>query len=163
MIFKSPRKKIFLLFGNHFKILAKIFGKNLVIFKIKNIHNWMFAKTTNDNIAFLEFIISTKLSSNWLALSILTSSYMWLIGQLIKIIKKIRKYISVKILRSINFRIFHSYLYCSCPIWASNPNSAYYLLILQTNTIQIKNCQPCNSHTSFLFKENPVIKFAMLT
>ena len=59
----TNKKDLFWFFGYNFKNLAKI-----VIFKIKNIHIWIFVKTTNDNIIFLELTISTNLYSNWLAL-----------------------------------------------------------------------------------------------
>ena len=57
------KKDLLPFFGYNFKNLA-----NIVIFKMKNIHIWMFVKTTNDNITFLGLIISTNVDSNWLAL-----------------------------------------------------------------------------------------------
>ena len=43
----TKKKDLFLFFGDDFQNLVKV-----VIFKIKNIHIWMFVKTTNDNITF---------------------------------------------------------------------------------------------------------------
>ena len=43
----TEKKDLFSFFRYNFKNLVKV-----VIFKIKNIHIWMFAKTTNDNITF---------------------------------------------------------------------------------------------------------------
>ena len=59
----TKKKDLFSFFWYNFKNLAKI-----VIFKIKNIHIWMFVKTTNDNIIFLGLIISTNVDSNGLTL-----------------------------------------------------------------------------------------------
>ena len=58
----TKEKDLFLFFGYNVKNLARI-----VIFKIKNIHIWMSVKTTNDNITFLGFVISTNIDSNSLA------------------------------------------------------------------------------------------------
>ena len=43
----TKKKDLFSFFGYRFKNLTKI-----VIFKIKNIHVWMFVNATNDNITF---------------------------------------------------------------------------------------------------------------
>ena len=59
----TKKKELFSFFGYNFKYSVKT-----VIFKIKNIHIWMFVKTPNDNITFLGSIISINVDSNWLAL-----------------------------------------------------------------------------------------------
>ena len=72
---------------------------------------------------------------------------------------KIRKYISPKILRSIYFAIFDSYLSYCCLVWAQNFSSIKRILILQKTAVRIINFQPRNSHTSPLFKQNFILKF----
>ena len=57
---------------------------------------------------------------------------------------KMRKYVSLKILRSIYFAIFDSYLSYCCLVWAQN--------------FRIPNFQPRNFHTSPLFKQNSILK-----
>ena len=55
---------------------------------------------------------------------------------------KIRKYVSLKILRSIYFANFDSFLsYCSL-VWAQNFSSIQQILILQKKAIRIINVQP---------------------
>ena len=65
---------------------------------------------------------------------------------------KMRKYVSLKILRSIHFAIFDSYLSYCCLIWAQNCRTITQIIILQKKAIRIINLQPRNSHTSSLFK-----------
>ena len=72
---------------------------------------------------------------------------------------KIRKYVSLKILRSIYFAIFDSYLSYCCLVWALNFSSIQRILILQKKAVRIINFQPRNSHTSPLFKQNFILKF----
>ena len=72
---------------------------------------------------------------------------------------KMRKYVRCKILRSIYFAIFDSYLsYCSLA-WAQNCSTIQQIVILQKKTIRIINFQPRNSHTSHLFKQSSILKF----
>ena len=72
---------------------------------------------------------------------------------------KIRKYVSCKILRSIYFAIFDSYLsYCGL-VWAQNCSTIQQIVILQKKAIRIINFQPRNSHTSHLFKQSSILKF----
>ena len=72
---------------------------------------------------------------------------------------KMRKYVCCKILRSIYFAIFDSYLsYCSLS-WAQNCSNIQQIVILQKKTIRIINFQPRNSHTSHLFKQSSILKF----
>ena len=65
---------------------------------------------------------------------------------------KMRKYVSLKILRSIYFAIFDSYLSYSCLVWAQNGSTIQRIVILQKKAVRIINFQPRNSHTSPLFK-----------
>ena len=70
-----------------------------------------------------------------------------------------RKYVSLKILRSIYFAIFDSYLSCCCLVWAQNCSTIQRIIILQKKAIRIINFQPRNFHTSPLFKQNSILKF----
>ena len=72
---------------------------------------------------------------------------------------KMRKYVSCKILRSIYFAIFDSYLSYCCLVWAQNCSTIQRIVILQKKAIRIINFQPRNSHTSHLFKQSSVLKF----
>ena len=74
---------------------------------------------------------------------------------------KMRKYVSLKILRSIYFAIFDSYLSYCCLVWAQNFSTIQQILILQKKkkTVRIINFQPMNFHTSPLFKQNSILKF----
>ena len=67
---------------------------------------------------------------------------------------KMRKYVSCKILRSIYFAIFDSYLSYCCLVWAQNCSTIQRIVILQKKAIRIINFQPRNSHTSHLFKQS---------
>ena len=71
---------------------------------------------------------------------------------------KMRKYVSLKILRSIYFAIFDSYLSYCCLVWAQNRSAIQRILILQKKAVRITNFQPRNSHTSPLFKQNFILK-----
>ena len=72
---------------------------------------------------------------------------------------KMRKYVSLKILRSIYFAIFDSYLSYCCLVWAQNRGTIQRIVILQKKAVRIINFQPRNSHTSPLFKQNFILKF----
>ena len=73
---------------------------------------------------------------------------------------KMRKYVSCKILRSIYFAIFHSYLSYCCLIWAHNCSTIQQIVILQQKkAVRIINFQPRNSHTSHLFTQSSILKF----
>ena len=72
---------------------------------------------------------------------------------------KMRKYVSLKILRTIYFAIFDSYLSCCCLVWAQNCSTIQRIIILQEKAIRITNFQTRNSHTSPLFKQNSILKF----
>ena len=70
-----------------------------------------------------------------------------------------RKYVSLKILRSIYFAIFDSYLSYCCLVWAQNYSTIQRIIILQKKAIRIINFQPRNFHTSPLFYQNSTLKF----
>ena len=70
-----------------------------------------------------------------------------------------RKYVSNKILRSIYFAIFDSYLSYCCLVWAQNFGTIQRIVILQKHAIRIINFQPRNFYASSLFKQNPILKF----
>ena len=70
-----------------------------------------------------------------------------------------RKYVSLKILRSFYFSIFDSYLSYCCLAWAQNCSTIQRITFLQKNAIRITNFQPRNFHTSPLFKQNSILKF----
>ena len=70
-----------------------------------------------------------------------------------------RKYVSLKVLRSIYFAIFDSYLSYCCLVWAQNCSTIQRIVILQKKAVRIINFQPRNSHTSPLFKQNFILKF----
>ena len=72
---------------------------------------------------------------------------------------KRRKYVCLKILRSIYFAIFDSYLSYCCLVWAQNRGTIQRIVILQKKAVRIINFQPRNSHTSPLFKQNFILKF----
>ena len=72
---------------------------------------------------------------------------------------KMRKYVSLKMLRSIYFAIFDS-LSCCCLVWAHNCSTVQWIIILQKkNAITNINFQPRNLHTNPLFKQNSILKF----
>ena len=72
---------------------------------------------------------------------------------------KMRKYVSLKTLRSIYFAIFDSYLSDCCLVWAQNRSTIQRIVILQKKAVRIINFQPKNFHTSPLFKQNFISKF----
>ena len=68
-----------------------------------------------------------------------------------------RKYVSHKILKSIYFAIFDSYL-CYCYlVWAQNRSTIQRIVILQKKSVI--NFQTRNFHTRPLFKQNSILKF----
>ena len=72
---------------------------------------------------------------------------------------KMRRYVSLKILRFIYFAIFDPYLSYCCLVWAHNCSNIQRIIILQKKAIRIINFQPRNFHTSPLFKQNSILKF----
>ena len=61
---------------------------------------------------------------------------------------KMRKYVSLKILRPIYSAIFDSYLSYCCLVWAQNLSTIQQIVILQKKAVRIINFQPRNFHTS---------------
>ena len=72
---------------------------------------------------------------------------------------KMRKYVSLEILKSIYFAIFDSYLFYYSLFWAQNFSTIQQISILQKKAIRIINFQRKNPHTSLLFKQNSISKF----
>ena len=72
---------------------------------------------------------------------------------------KMRKYVSLKILRYIYFAIFDSYLSYCCLVWSQNCCTIQRVVILQKKAARIINFQPRNSHTSPLFNQSYILKF----
>ena len=62
---------------------------------------------------------------------------------------KMRKYVSLKIIRSIYFAIFDSH----CLVWCQNCSTIQRIIILHKKAIRIINFQQRNFHTSPLFKK----------
>ena len=72
---------------------------------------------------------------------------------------KMRKYLSLKILRFIYIAIIDSYLSYHCLAWAQNCSTIQRIIILQKKAIRIINFEPRNFLTSPLFKQNSILKF----
>ena len=72
---------------------------------------------------------------------------------------KMRKYASCKILRSIYFAIFDSYLSYCCLVWTQNCSTIQQIVILQKKAVRVIKFQPRNSQTSHLFKQSSILKF----
>ena len=72
---------------------------------------------------------------------------------------KMRKYVSLKILRSIYLAFFDYYLSYCCLVWAQNYNAIQRITIFQKRVIRNINYQPRNFHTSSLLKQNSILKF----
>ena len=72
---------------------------------------------------------------------------------------KMRKYVSLKILRSIYSAVFDCYLSYCCLVWAQNCGTIQRIMILQKIAVRIVNFQPRNFHTSASFKQNFIWKF----
>ena len=70
-----------------------------------------------------------------------------------------RKYVSLKILRSIYFAIFDSYLSYCCLVCAQNRGTIQQIVILQKKAVGIIYFQQRNSHSSSLFKQSFILKF----
>ena len=69
---------------------------------------------------------------------------------------KIKKYVSLKILRYI---ICDSCLSYCCLVWTQNVNTIQQIVILQKKPVRSINYQPRDSHTSPLFKQSSTLKF----
>ena len=72
---------------------------------------------------------------------------------------KMRKYVSLKILRSIYFAIFGSYLSYCCLVWAQNCSTIQRIIIFTKKAVRIINFQLSNSLASPLFKQSSILKF----
>ena len=72
---------------------------------------------------------------------------------------KMRKYVSLKILRYIYFANFDCYLSYCCLVWTQNCSSIQWIVIAQKKAVRTINFQPRNSHTSPLFKPSSILKF----
>ena len=72
---------------------------------------------------------------------------------------KLRKYVSLKILRYIYFAIFDSNLSYCCLVCAQNCSTIQRIIILQKKAIRIINFQPKNFHINSLLKKNSILKF----
>ena len=72
---------------------------------------------------------------------------------------KMRIYLSLKIIRSICFANFDSYLSYCCLAWAQNYSTIQQIIISQKKAIRIINLQPRNFHNTPLFKQNSILKF----
>ena len=72
---------------------------------------------------------------------------------------KMRKSVSLKILRFIYFAVFDSYLSCCCLVWAQNCSTIQQILILPKKHVRIINFQPRMSQTSPLFKQSSISNF----
>ena len=70
---------------------------------------------------------------------------------------KVRKYVSLKTLKSIYFAIFDSYLSHYCLVWAQN--CIQRIVIFRKKDVRIINFQRRSSHTSPLFKQSSILKF----
>ena len=76
------------------------------------------------------------------------------------LLSKMRKYVSLKILRWIYFAIFDSYLSYCWLIWAQDCSLIQQIVILQKKAVRINNnFQSRKSHTSPLIRENSILKF----
>ena len=69
---------------------------------------------------------------------------------------KIKKYVRLKILRSIYFAIFDSHLSYFCLVWAQNCSTIQQIIVLQKKAIIIINFQPRNFHTSPYSNKTPL-------
>ena len=72
---------------------------------------------------------------------------------------KMRKYVSLKILRYIYFANFDCYLSYCCLVWTQNCSSIQRIVIAQKKAVRTNNFQPRNSHTIPLFKPSSILKF----
>ena len=71
---------------------------------------------------------------------------------------KMRKYVSLEILRSIYFVIFDSFISYCCLVWARIV-ALFKELKFYKKAVRIINFQLMNCHTSPLFKQSSILKF----
>ena len=72
---------------------------------------------------------------------------------------KVKKYVSLKILRFIYFAIFDSYISYCFLAWGQNRTTIHWIVILQKKAVTIIDFQLRKSQTSPLFKQNSILKF----
>ena len=132
LIFKSKEKK----FEGDLKI--KLSGKRL--YPTKSVKYLSVKIDTNLNWEYHVNHLSTKLN------------------RANALLFKMRKYVSLKILRSNYFAIFDSYLSCYCLVWAQIV-ALFKKLQFYKKAFRIINFQPSNPHTSTLFKQSSILKF----
>ena len=72
---------------------------------------------------------------------------------------KMRKYVSLKILRPIYFAIFDSYLSYCCLVWTQNYSTIQQIIILEKKGYKIIYFQSRNFHSSPLFKQKSILRF----
>ena len=71
---------------------------------------------------------------------------------------KIRKYVSLKVLRSIYFAIFESHLSYYSLAQAQNFRIMQRIMILQKKAVRIINFQSRNFHASPIFRQSSIVK-----
>ena len=111
-------------------IVAKESLEHLLNSTVLNNWVWKLIQTLVDNIMSIAFLL------NWIQTMLSFSKW--------------KKHVSLKIIRSIYFPIFDSYLSYCCLAWAQNYSIIQRIIILQKKVVKIVNFQPRNSHTSAL-------------
>ena len=76
------------------------------------------------------------------------------------ILAKLRYFVNSEILRSTYFAIFHSHLNYVCIAWGLTRFPQQKVSILQKKALRIMNFAPFNAHTTPLFKNCNILKFA---
>ena len=76
------------------------------------------------------------------------------------ILAKLRHFVNSEILRSTYFAIFHSHLNYVCIAWGLTRFPQQKVSILQKKALRIMNFAPFNAHTTPLFKNCNILKFA---
>ena len=137
VIFKSKQKK----FEGDLKI--KLCGKRLY---------------PTESVKYLHVKINTNLSWQY-HVNDLSIKLMLIMNRANALLFKMKKKVSLKILKSMYFVIFDSYLSYCCLVWAQNCSTIQEIIIFQKKAIRIINFQPRNFHTSTLFKQNSILKF----
>ena len=76
------------------------------------------------------------------------------------ILAKLRHFVNSEILRSTHFAIFHSHLSYVCIAWGLTRYHQQKVSILQKKALRMMNFAPFNAHTTRLFKNCNILKFA---
>ena len=76
------------------------------------------------------------------------------------ILAKLRHFVNSEILRSTYFAILHSHLNNVCIAWRLTRYPQQQVSILQKKALRIMNFAPFNTHTTPLFKNCSILKFA---